>query len=221
MRRLVRTVVAALGVAAALAGGTTAAQAAATTATPQAAPTAGLTRYTDDYTVQHPYDLPTSARFSISDGVYNTWILKGDKPHTPTSNTGPRTEMRWKTNWTSGEHMWEADVLIDPGTEHTCIMQIKSNTAGEAIYVQVQNGGDIYHGSHALVARDMWGKWFHLTADYNPSTGAAHIWINNSLAFTTHYADPSGTEWYFKNGVYNLTGNRSETHFKNIRFWHG
>jgi hypothetical protein len=220
MTRLIKVVVAALGVAAATVVATTAAPVA-VAVTPLASPTSGLTRYTDSYSVQHPYDLSTSARFSITDGVYNTWILKGDKPHTPTSNTGPRTEMRWKTNWTSGEHLWEADVLIDKGTERTCIMQIKSSNAGEAIYVQVQNGGDIYHGSHALVAKNMWGKWFHLTADYNPATGAAHIWINNSLAFTTHHADPAGTEWYFKNGVYNLAGDKSATHFKNIQFWHG
>src|SRR5436305_8224651 len=90
-------------------------------------PTAGLTPYTDTYKVQHPYNLPQSARFSITNGVYNLWILKGDKGFTSGTSTGARTEMRWVTNWSSGEHLWEADVLIDPGTTGTCIMQVHVN----------------------------------------------------------------------------------------------
>src|SRR5579859_7086481 len=116
----------------------------------QAAPTAaagmpplpGLHPYTDTFTVQHPYNLPESARFSVSPGpVYNAWILKGDKPLRPGSGTGPRTEMRWGTNWSRPLHAEEADVMVDPGTTNTCIMQVKSDNGGrEAIYLVVRNG---------------------------------------------------------------------------------
>jgi hypothetical protein len=184
-----------------------------------AAPTAGLTEYTDTYKVQQPYNLPVSARFSVTGGTYNTWVLQGDKPLSPGSKTGPRTEMRWNTNWTRTEHLWEADVLIDSGTENTCVMQIKSNTNGEPIYVVAKNG-NLYHGSNALVATNMVGRWFHLTTDYNPTSGNAHIWVNGNLAFTRHVANPLSAQFYFKNGVYNLSGAKSSTHFKNIRFWH-
>jgi hypothetical protein len=75
-------------------------------------PTAGLRQYTDNYKVQQPYDLAVSDRFSVTAGpTYNAWIIKGDKPFSAGSGTGPRTEMRWG-NWSGVEHVWEADVLV-------------------------------------------------------------------------------------------------------------
>jgi hypothetical protein len=182
-------------------------------------PTSGLTRYTDTYNVQHPYNLPESARFSVTNGEYNAWILKGDKPFSPGSRTGARTEMRWATNWSSGEHLWEADVLIDPGTTGTCIMQVHVNGPGEAIYIQTKNG-NLYNSVGTLLATNMVGAWFHLTAAYNPTTHLVQIWVNDRLALTTHYTKPAGTAFYFKNGVYNLNGAKSETHFKKIQLCH-
>jgi hypothetical protein len=215
MRRPVIALAAAMATAAVIALAATA-HAATTAATPKA-PTAGLTKYKDTYNVQQPYNLPESARFSVTKGVYNAWILKGDKPLSKGSHTGPRTEMRWAANWKSGEHMFDADVLVDPGTDGTAIMQVKSNTKGEPIYLVVQHG-DLYHGTGTKIASGVIGHWFHLTVDYNPSNGQAHVWLNNQLIFTRRVSGQGGT-YYFKNGVYNIRGNRSETHWKNITFF--
>ena len=156
----------------------------------------------------------------MTGGEYNLWILKGDKGFTSNTPPGARTEMRWVTNWSSGEHLWEADVLIDPGTTGTCIMQVHVDGQGEAIYVQTKNG-NLYNSVNTLLAKNMAGKWFHLAAAYNPSNHLAQIWVDGALALSTHYTKPSGTEFYFKNGVYNLNGGKSETHFKNIALRHG
>lgn len=179
--------------------------------------------YTDTYNVQHPYNLPVSARFSISPGpVYNTFILAGDKGFTPTTHTGPRTEMRWVTNWTVSEHVWEADVLIDAGSQGSAIQQVHAVCcAFEPIYVQVLNGGNLRNDNGSTqIAHALWGKWFHMVVAYDPTSGNGRIWINGSLVLTRHDPHPLGTQWYFKNGVYGITGARSETHYKNIRFWH-
>ncbi len=182
-------------------------------------PTAGLHEYTDTYKIQQPYDLKPSDRFQESNGVYTCWIEKGDKAFKEGSRTGPRTEMRWSSNWTKTEHMWEADVMVEPGTDHTCIMQIKSNTGGEPIYLQVQHN-NLYNDNNLKVVllKDAVGKWFHVLAAYNPSTGDGRVWINGELMITRHYTKPLDTPWYFKNGVYN-TSKGSKAHFKNIKFW--
>jgi hypothetical protein len=181
-------------------------------------PTAGLTQYTDTYKVQQPYNLPVSARFSVTGGEYSAWILKGDKPFKSGSHTGARTEMRWITDWSSGEHLWQADVEIDPGTTGTCIMQVHVDGPGEAIYIQTR-GGNLYNSVGTLLAKNIVGSWFHLAAAYNPTTHLVQIWVNNALVLTTHYTKSAGTKFYFKNGVYNLSGAKSETHFKNIQLW--
>jgi hypothetical protein len=61
--------------------------------------------------------------------------------------------------------------------------------------------------------------WFHLVCAYDPVSGNGRVWINGRLAITRNDPHPIGTVWYFKNGVYGITGSRSETHFKNVRFW--
>jgi len=188
----------------------------------EAAPTDGLHQYTDTYNVQHPYNLPLSARFSITAGpTYNLFILKGDKGFTPTTGTGPRTEMRWNTNWTVKEHMWEADVMIDSGSQGSAIMQVHATAcACEPIYVQVIPGGNLRNDNSSTVAANaMWGKWFHMISAYDPTTGNARVWINGSLVITRHDPHPLSTVWYFKNGVYGITGARSETHYRNFKFW--
>ncbi|MET9915105.1 polysaccharide lyase family 7 protein [Streptomyces sp. NPDC006476] len=186
-----------------------------------AGPTSGLTEYSDAYSVQRPYDLPQSDRFSMTSGpTYNARILKGDKPFKKDSDTGPRTEMRWHATWSGTEHQWSADVKIDSSTEGACIMQVKGSTGGEAIYVNVHGNGNLYNSvNNTPIATGMWGKWFHMNADFDPATGTVRLWIDSKLVLTTHYSAPTSKIWYFKNGVYNTTGPEAEAHFKNITFW--
>ncbi len=189
-----------------------------------AAPTDGLVQYTDTFAVQKPYDLNISDRFTASDvgGVlqYNCQVHSGDKPLYITSGTNPRTEMRWNTNWNGTERMWQADVLVDAGTDNqTAIMQVKSNNGGnEAIYLTV-NGGNLYdsYGS-SPIATNIIGKWMNIICAYNPSTGLARVWINGTLVESTTRSRPAGSIFYFKNGTYHVAS-VSKDHFQNVKFW--
>ncbi|HTQ29577.1 MAG TPA: chitobiase/beta-hexosaminidase C-terminal domain-containing protein [Opitutaceae bacterium] len=189
-----------------------------------ASPTDGFVQYDDTFTVQKPYDLNISDRFAATDAgggllQFNCWIHSGDHPLYITSNTAPRTEMRWNTNWTTTERIWEADVMIDPGSEGTAIQQIKSNSGFEPIYINVHNSGNLYNdGGSTVLASNMLGKWFHLMCAYNPTTGIGRAWINGNLVVTRSDPHPITTVWYFKNGTYGTKG-VSETHYKNVRFW--
>ena len=199
-----------------LAAGTTTTSAAPTATSP----TAGLNQYSDTYSVQHPYNLPQSDRFSVTSSQYNAWIQQGDKPFKQGSGTGPRTEMRWHTNWSQTEHQWQGDVLINAGTNGACVMQVKGDTGGEAIYINTHDNGDIYNSViKTPLATNMWGKWFQLNADFNPANGTVRVWINGSLVLTTHYSALASKVWYFKNGVYNTTAAKAQAHFKDITFW--
>jgi hypothetical protein len=211
-----RKLLTALAIAGATLAGTPAAQAA-----PQADPTAGLKQYSDDFSVQKPYDLAQSARFSTSAGpVYNAWIQKGDKPFKEGSSTGPRTEMRWHKTWSQTEHQFSADVLVDAGTDGACIMQVKGSTGGEAIYLNVHSNGNLYNSVvDKPVATGLWGKWFHLNADFNPANGSFRVWVDGKQVLSGHYDAPASKVWYFKNGVYNTRSAKAEAHFKNITFW--
>ncbi|WP_088833790.1 CBM35 domain-containing protein [Paenibacillus tyrfis] len=178
--------------------------------------TAGWTEIpwdTNSYFVQNRTKAPMSERFWIENGVYTTRVYAGEE----------RVEMRWNS-WTdqNKDNMWEADVMFEPRTEKTAIMQIKSNTGGEPIYIQATADGNIRNnGDSTNIATNMAGSWFNLKCAFNPATGVGHIWINDVLVKTRQY-NTTDREWYFKNGTYNngiSKGNYSEAHFKNLRMY--
>jgi hypothetical protein len=181
-------------------------------------PTAGFTEYQDTYKVQFPYNLMQADRFSVANGIYTAWIYPTDMPFSMGSPTAPRTEMRWLQNWNTGEREWEADVLVDSPTDHSCIMQVKTDTPGghEAIYLDVYKG-NLQNGPGPIIATNVIGQWMHLNVAYNTATRVARVWLDGCMIFTrTH---PVDALWYFKNGVYGCDTNVCRSHYQNIRFW--
>src|SRR4051794_20645772 len=74
-------------------------------------PTEGFTEYKDTFHIEHPYDLPAAARFSIDDGISPFCIMHGDKKPSPTSPApNPRTEARYSQNFKTGIRLWSGDV---------------------------------------------------------------------------------------------------------------
>jgi hypothetical protein len=176
-------------------------------------PTAGFTRYNANYKVQNWTHAPLNQRFTITNGVFNINVHSGER----------RVEMAWDRWANQGRaHMWSADVLIDPGSTRTAIMQIKSNSSGEPIYVQVYDtNGDLRNDGGGQIARNMYGRWFHMNCSFDPATGVGQIWIDGTLVYTRTYRKGGGG-WYFKNGAYNNglpAGARTSVHFRNIELW--
>ena len=175
-------------------------------------PTDGWTRYSATYGVQNWTEAPLSQRFWFENGIHRTRVYQGES----------RVEMRWK-NWPSQsrDNMWDGDVMFSAGTLKTCIMQIKSNTGGEPIYIQVTTSGTIRNdGESATLATGLAGQWFNLKASFNPSTGVSRAYLNDVLVKTRQY-NTSARDWYFKNGTYNngRPAGYSEASFRNIRHW--
>lgn len=183
-------------------------------------PLTGFVEYQTTYKVQKPYDLPLEHRFSESEGVYTTKIYPNDKSFQQGNTTEPRTEMRWET-WKdqTTDNLFAADVMYESGCARTCIMQVKSNTAGEPVYLRVLDGGDLmWLGAGPTILRDYYGKWFNLKAAFNPATRTAKVWINDELKHTHRYNN--ARDWYFKNGTYTVEGaGPAVAHFKNVKHY--
>ncbi|KAK3004955.1 hypothetical protein RJ639_019298 [Escallonia herrerae] len=47
-----------------------------------------------NFVIGKPYNVPEDQRYSFIDGVHKLWVYKTDKPHSRTSRTNPRTEIR-------------------------------------------------------------------------------------------------------------------------------
>lgn len=181
-------------------------------------PTEGFTEYMDTFKVQHPYDLMESDRFSFQGGIYTTWVLSTDKPFEMGSATGPRTEMRWSQDWSTGERIWDGNVMYESPSSQACIMQVKGEApiGGEAVYLQV-NGGNLRNSVQKAFLTNSYDKWMNIKTAYNTATRVGRVWVNNCLLYTTTYS--TANTWYFKNGTYGCNASICKTHFKNIRFW--
>ena len=192
------------------------------------AQTSGFQIIPDSYSVQHPYNLPVSDRFSANNGVYTCWVYGTDAPLKQGSTTGPRTEMRWETWPNQGvANQLVFDEMFSTGTSHTCVHQIKSDnkgdgSGGEALYLQVNEAGTLRNGEGADFATGIGGTWYHINSIYDPATGNAELYYNGSeVVNNSGYTWPNGN-WYFKTGVYDNgmpTNAEAWVQIKNVVHW--
>ena len=175
------------------------------------AQTSGYTRYTNSFTVQNRTRGCGGYRLE-SGGVHRTWVCAGEE----------RVELRWR-NWPNQNvyNQMQLEVNFTPATQRTAITQIKSNTSGEPIYIQVQAPGTLRNDNGSVRLTGMANKWFRLNVLFNPANGDSKAYVNGALMVSRHYPT-SGRDWYFKNGTYNNglpSGGRSEARFRNISHW--
>jgi hypothetical protein len=180
-------------------------------------PTSGATQYSPTYTVQNRTNRSIDQVYGTytdpSDGSLVTWtnVCSGEQ----------RTELRWQT-WANQNttNIEDYDMMFDSETQRTAVSQIKSNTGGEAVYLQATNPGTIREDNenHPLT-QGIDGQWHHWTILYNPATGNGEIWYDYTLLEPVSHST-GFYDWYFKNGTYNNglpTGYCSTAYFKHFK----
>jgi hypothetical protein len=181
------------------------------TAGAQAALTDGFSLYTSSFTVQNR-TTGCGGFTDLGGGQFKTWVCAGEE----------RVEMRWD-NWPNQNtaNQFECDAMFDSDTQSTAIHQIKSNTGGEPIYLQVHSPGALRNDNGSDFATGMANVWFHVNSMFNPVSGDGSLYINGSLKVTRSFPT-TDRQWYFKNGTYNNglpSGHKSTAWFKNIKHW--
>ncbi|WP_200307245.1 polysaccharide lyase family 7 protein [Streptomyces adelaidensis] len=198
----------------------------AATASPLADPTDGWTKTAFTYSWQKPWNLDLSDRHSYSGGVHRMWVYATDEPFEEGNSTDPRTEMRWKNDYTTGDRMWDADVYLPSGTDGASFVQIlrtarPSGTPATDIMLNVYaaNGGTVRRYDGAVLRTGAYDTWFNLKIAHRASsgTGTVKVYFDDSLVLTV--ADRGPATRYFKNGVYNHGSGRVEARFRDIGYW--
>lgn len=193
-----------------------AAQAAAAATTP----TTGWTQSSYTYVIQTPWNLPLSSRYSYSGGEHHFWIYKNDSCQFQGCTTGPRSELRMNNDYTSGRHQFEGDVYIVSGSDGTDFMQVfggVTNATSLLLTIHSASGGTIKRYDDETLLTSAYNTWIHVNVQHDADNGKIYVYLNGALKGT--FADRGVTTHYFKCGVYNITGSKSETHWKNIKYW--
>lgn len=185
-----------------------------------AAPTAGWTQTSYTYGIQTPWNLSQSSRYSYSGGEHRFWIYPGDACQYEGCSTGPRSELRMNNNYTSGRHQFEGDVYIVSGSAGTDIMQVfggATNATAIMLKIHSASGGTIKRYDNETLMTSAYNKWIHVNVQHDADNGRIYVYLNNVLK--GNYADRGNATHYFKCGVYNISGSRSETRWKNVKYW--
>jgi hypothetical protein len=181
------------------------------------------------FNVQKPWNLNRSDRYSYSGGVHTCWVYDTDEPHTQTSNTDPRTEMRWLQEYSTGRHAWEGEVYVPSGVNGPTVMQILRVRGGDPgtpatdimLNVYNQNGGTLRRGSSStVIATGIYNTWFRLRVEHAPladAKGTIRVYFNGMPKLAT--TDNGRATRHFKNGVYHHGSGRAEARFRNITYW--
>jgi hypothetical protein len=184
-------------------------------------PTVGFTEYKDTFKVEHPYDLPVSARFSIEGGIYNFWVMQGDKRHNPTSTaTNPRTEARYSQNFRTGIRMWSADIFWEKSVTHgTVVMQVHTTATGIGPVYLVANGDSVAPITGSKVPGGLFDRWINLKVLINADTTASQYWVNNCLVASKGSGTRGDGNDYFKMGVYHCDAGTCRARAKNVHLY--
>lgn len=183
-------------------------------------PTSGWTQTSYTYNIQSPWDLPQSDRYSYSGGEHRFWIYPGDACQFQGCSTGPRSELRMNNNYTSGKHQFEGDVYIVSGSAGTDIMQVfggATNATAIMLKIHSASGGTIKRYDNETLMTSAYNKWIHVNVQHDADNGKIYVYLDRTLKGT--YADRGNATHYFKCGVYNISGSRSETRWKNVKYW--
>jgi hypothetical protein len=184
--------------------------------------TAGFTETPFMYNVQSPTNVPVAERYTF-DKATNThvmWVKSNDNSFQAGNGTDPRTELRWTNEWTSGQHMLDADVWIAATTDRTNITQVFSTTPPTTFMLTAWKDRTLRYyfgtGNGPVIMMDAFEKWFNLKVLHNVAAHTVTVYINDvkSMSFPD-----KGSHWHFKNGNYGCRSERCETHWHNLRYW--
>ncbi|KAK1439327.1 hypothetical protein QVD17_05143 [Tagetes erecta] len=146
-------------------------------------------------------------------------IRKTDKPHTRTSKTLPRTEIRFQGyDYTSGVWQFEAYGYVPRGTSGVCIMQVFGSKPPHATTIMLRvYDNNLYYYHNQNIFSNIYDTWFRLNVIHDVEGNNVKAYIDGVLKY-----DGPGHEGklhYFKCGVYsqNDGSNFMESHWRDIK----
>ncbi|HUB66879.1 MAG TPA: polysaccharide lyase family 7 protein [Candidatus Methylacidiphilales bacterium] len=171
------------------------------------------------------YDLPpkTTDRHTIQDGVNHFYILNTDPSTFPGHDSGCRAEARIYNDYTTGQHQFSADFLVEPGTNNVSIFQIFGNTGRATTFMLwvTRNGSLSHYGDEVIAQGNIYNKWQHLNVVHDADAGEIDVYLNGKHCATFQGGGPHTHTHYFKFGVYHQKdmSARSGIFYKNIHFY--
>ncbi|CDP19630.1 unnamed protein product [Coffea canephora] len=154
-----------------------------------------------NFEIQRPYNVPLDERYSFENGIRKMWVYANDKPHSPNSETQPRTEVRIHgLDYTSGVWQFEGYGFVPNGTSGATVAQIHGAAHDSSTIILRIYNGDMRYYSGEVIATGMYDRWFKLNLIHAVEGGTVTVYIDDQQKFQTQ--DRGRSQFYFKCGVY-------------------
>ncbi|QCE15284.1 Alginate lyase 2 [Vigna unguiculata] len=171
-------------------------------------PTDGFTQLSltsSNFQVQKPYDVSQGDRYTFINGVHRLWVYNSDKPHTTTSQTAPRTEIRITGyDYTSGVWQFEGHFYVPSGTTGTCIQQVFGGATHATTSQTRVYGGSLTHYQSTTLQQNIYNKWHRFNVIHDVGANNVKIYIDGIRKFNGN-GRGAGVH-YMKFGVYAQEG---------------
>jgi hypothetical protein len=185
--------------------------------TPGGAIGSGWTEIFPTYHVDQP---PGQTRHSVNGGEHHFWIYSADKSTFPGHDSGPRSELRFNNDYSSGQAQFEADIKVVSGAFNPCVMQIWGAATQATTFMALAMHDSLNYYGGKLIYAPIYDQYIHLNVIHDTATHTVYAYVNGQLRGT--FADHGGNSHYFKCGLYGRPGMsaRCEAYIKNIRIYH-
>lgn len=160
------------------------------------------------FSVQWPTNTAETNRYWFTNNIYHCLVYNNDGAFSAGSSTLPRTEQRFKPDYTNGEIQYQSREMAPANENSYCVFQIHTGDTQENQYGSTtfmlfwftNDNGSVRDYSGTQLATNLGNQWFQLNVDHNLGTRAIRVWINQQLVWTQ--LDNGAGDFYFKDGVY-------------------
>ncbi|MFE5914937.1 carbohydrate-binding protein [Streptomyces wedmorensis] len=178
----------------------------------------GWSEVSGAYKVHQP---PNVTRHTVDGtGLHRFWLYDTDPSTFPGQDSGPRSELRFVDEYTSGSAQFECDMKITSGAHNVCVQQVFGGaTAATAFMALAMNTNSITHYGSTPIHSPVYDQWIRLNVVHDAGAGKVYVYVNGQLKNT--FNDRGDNTHYFKCGIYGRSGMSpySEVFVKNIHLY--
>lgn len=179
----------------------------------------GWTEYFPEWT----YHVPPNAedygeRYTYEDGVFHLWVEDTDLSTFPGNDSGPRSEVRVKNEYSTGERQFQADFMVVAGAERVGIWQLFK--IPYPWMIRIYDGKYKQYGNGSTIGDVPFGVWQRFHAVHSTSAQTLKLYIDGVLVLDENIGG-SEVDFYNKFGVYGREGmgELNEIYFKNVHYF--
>jgi hypothetical protein len=175
---------------------------------------AGWTEVFPSYKMDQP---PGQVRYTLENGEFHLWLFNNDASTYPGRDSGPRSELHIRNNYSTGQAQYQADIKIDNNCSGVSLMQVFGGSRTATGFMAFVSGDSLTHYASETIVSSIRNRWFRLNVVHDTATANVDVYIDGQRR--GRYQDHGPATHYFKCGLYhqrNMTA-RCDAWFKNIR----